>query len=432
MAEMMGPGKKDISYYLVIDADSITGKMIDALFQSLSDYNMLQIVRADICGKNEPVLYKYCEKFNGLSNDAVVNIHKMGSLQNEADIFCAVATGMILQEILMQKKSDESAIAIISNDKLVVSIGSIVQENNVGLVLLDSVKSSRIDYDNSRLKLLSLVSTKPEEKKSKMKEVLPQSWYFAEDNGTSDHTGLICKKVAEIKDYPAPKFIPFPSGMRSFTIGSNGDVSLKPWDVEKGLYDRNVEIEYCPIPKSCWALRSLKGFRRGNKEIKVDGSIISASSASVGLSQGDLIELGAFTFELQTNRTEDFIQFEDPKVLIEIIEKSLKKAVETIPLSSIPDYILSELEDENGTASLEHAYFRHYRKIIKAKWWAKEFQSFRNGYHDKQSFDSDFIEINEIRNTVFHSSKPALTDSQKRKLVDFYLNLENMGIICPN
>ena len=266
------------------------------------------------------------------------------------------------------------------------------------------------------------------EKKSALPCLSPQDWYY-ESQKNGGRIGFICIRVGTTDRFPAPNFIPFPVAKQAFTIGKDGDIALSPWDVDKGLYQKNVEIEYHPFPESMWTIRSLKGVRRGAKEITVNGKTISSSSSKVVIKNGDDIGIGMFEFIFSTNIKDEFEQFEDAKVIIENIERSMKQYIEQHSEIEIPIYLTDELTGEDGEVGLQNAYLRHYRKIFRANWQQPCLSKLRGYYKTKASLDTAFIEMNKIRNIVFHPSKPAILPVQKGFLVDFYLGLMKIGIV---
>lgn len=418
------------SYYIVIDADSITGKMIEQLILAFEEAGINNIASISTIGKNNTVLEQYRNKFSQLFPNTQIICKSVGSFQNEADIFCAAAAGIYLNEIITSADPGNKVIAIISNDKLVVSVGNIVQEHGVPLIILDSVTGAHIDYNDPNLIRLNLTPiSKLNIKATTEKEAKPQSWYFTDFKNIENKIGFRCTSVGNEELYPAPVFIPFPEQMPLFSVGRCGDIALAPWDVKNGLYDKNVEIEYHPYPQSNWTIRSLKGVRRGKKEITVNGKMISSMSSDVVIRNGDKIGIGVFSFVFITNPMSELEQYEDPKALIEQIEKSLKAFIEQNSELTIPSYVREEIEDQNGRISLNNAYLRHYRKILKANWNASCLAPLKERFNIKQFFDDTFIEINGIRNMVFHPSKPAITLEQKRQLAKFYLDLKRAGII---
>ena len=147
--------------------------------------------------------------------------------------------------------------------------------------------------------------------------------------------GLICQEVPSEVHYPAARFIPFPDHRDVVTMGSKGfrvDLELNPWEKGKpqSLYSPHGGVPRFPFPVSSWSVRSCKGHRRGPREVTVSGRIIDASHGFVRIERGTEIRLGEFVFTFQDDRKYEIAQFEDPKAVIEIIERTLRKTMDTI------------------------------------------------------------------------------------------------------
>ena len=211
--------------------------------------------------------------------------------------------------------------------------------------------------------------------------------------------------------------IPFPDHRDVVTMGSKGfrvDLELNPWKKGKpqSLYSPHVEFRYLPFPVSSWSVRSCKGHRRGPREVTVSGRIIDASHGFVRIERGTEIRLGEFVFTFQDDRKYEIAQFEDPKAVIEIIERTLRKTMDTIPAECVPGPVVKELTTD-GKMSWDKAYLRHYQETILANWDRPEFAKLREKLSSESNADVVFASLNSIRNIAM--TVPA-TNYRKRWL----------------
>ena len=160
--------------------------------------------------------------------------------------------------------------------------------------------------------------------------------------------------------------------------------------------------------------------RRGNKAVAINGVSVDASRGAVDLHDGDVIQLGGFSFVFKTEVNEELTRYGDPAEMISDIENHDKQLVAKLPQSKVP-YYLQESLTFNGVFSWDNAYFKDYRKVIFSNWNDPLFTRIRCRFDSRQSFIDQTIEINQIRNTVMHPSKGQLCEKEKRKLVSYYV-----------
>lgn len=402
--------------YYIIDGDSITGVFADRLLEFISK-QVDDVIKVVCTSKEESQIDFFHNSLYGILGDVEFIGEKASSIKNHADIICGVYCGQIINEI---KNPEESIIYIVSRDNLVNIIGTLVMRRGIHVGLL---KTNIIDSINNR-ELLKIINIS-NEKKVKKDWMLKYSNFDVPDYSKkykNNDIGLVCIEVGTSEYYDVPKFIPFTQEQSVVTLGRKADISLWPWDVEEGIYDQNVVFEYMCLPDSRWVFRSLKGFRRGKKEVSINGKIISSKSNRCELQAGDCIRVGSFVFEFRTNRREEMLRYENPAILMTAIEEKLKSIVLQVPMSDIPEHIADELRRDQ-VVSWENAYFRHYRKIIASCWNRKEINEFKKLFESKNAFNIEYVKLNEIRNTVMHPSKGGLTLEQKQYLVDSYIKI---------
>ena len=203
----------------------------------------------------------------------------------------------------------------------------------------------------------------------------------------------------------------------------NVDIDFSPWDMpgrRRSLYSPHVIFEYSSAPDSCWTIRSTHGFRRGKRKVTFDGALISAASGPKACRTGSAIEIGNFSFKFQDNPTLNHVWFEDPKNMLEGIERGFRYLVERLPLDVIPNQVRSELSHD-GRFSWDHAYLRHYEQVFKDV-LGKSLIAWVDGtFQSKTEIRRDLGSLNRIRNTVFHPSREQLAESDRERLASLFL-----------
>lgn len=405
--------------YYIIDGDSITGRIRSSVFKKIISSNITPF-KAFIAAKNEVDLNMCCQSFKDLDPLIEVTCKKVGSFANQADAYCIYYAGKYTEEIV--RCNVESQIYILSQDKLVLSIASEIQQRGINLVIPKSPVLQAINYTNNKTTTIDLLSNLGVSTITTKAESIINvpSWYSEQCSGEENPIGLACMKVGSEAICKKPEFIPFTRDLSNhFTIGNAGDISLRVWDVSNGLYAKNVEFRY-DADDEVWKLRSLKGMRRKNREISINGNVIDASSGDHVINTGDTICMGVFKFIFKTNEREELIRYVSAEQLMIKIEKRFKQFAESTPSLIIPEYVREELTI-GGITSWENAYIKHYRKLISANWEDLSVSNFRQYFVSNKDFNNRFVRLNLVRNKIMHPSKEPINEEEKQIVVDFYI-----------
>jgi len=127
-------------------------------------------------------------------------------------------------------------------------------------------------------------------------------------------------------------------------------------------------------------------------------------------------------FTFQDDREYEIAQFEDPKAVIDVIERRLRNAMDVIPAECVPAPVVGELSAD-GKMSWDNAYLRHYEKVITANWDRPEFATIREKLLSKSRAHEVFGRLNRIRDIAMHPSRPPIIEEDAHKLAEIYLTL---------
>ncbi|MFZ2362415.1 MAG: hypothetical protein WA040_23955, partial [Anaerolineae bacterium] len=376
-----------------------------------------------LVGQHAGARQAYVEPLDELFPDVIVHDVPCASYPNAADAVCAFIFG----QLVARTDPAETTIYVLSYDKLVLYAGFLAARHGARLVLpseavlppnaLAPKRFRCVEFD----KLSSPKVIEPSVQKG------PLPWWIQDPPDPADNIGLSVLKVQTEALLPKPAFIPFPWSLSVVSVGSKTQscaIALEFWeDGRKGrtLYSPHVEFRYIPWPDSVWTIRSLRGFRRRYKAVYVGERHISSLDGLVPVADGDSIVMGDFRFLFHRNRFLEISWFEDPKQLVGAIETALRKELNCLMESDVPESVRLELTRE-GTFSLNHAYFRHFEEILVAQWdHFPEWTSRR--FSSKTAFRRTFGSLNRIRNAAMHPSQGPLSDEDQRRLAEHYLIL---------
>ena len=409
--------------FLVIDTDSITGIYFEAFVQWVT-LNHLAFSAAYLSGRTPTSNERFCETLTQISPGVDIVTYRALPIKNHADVLCGVAVGRIIETVRRTANTDTAPyeVYILSRDKLVASLAGVaLAEGLVPFVLEETVEAS------DGIGIAQLPISKKGRVLSEPDYSLP-TWYNRNLTEREKSIGLVCEKVPTEERFQKPDFIPFPIEASEIHVGSgDGEINLEVWDVpRKGLYPQHVLIEYKPFPASKWILRSLKGFRRGSRQVVVDGQAIDSSKGDVSIQNGTSILLGRFSFRFSVDKHETFLRFESAELICKQIENNLKKCVKRIPwdlVNSVGGYVYRKDPYRPTTmkvplcSDLSNADFSVYGHVIQCLW--DKFPEIKNCYKTEKSFYLAFQELKSKRNLIAHPSSGGVSEEEKSKLIDF-------------
>ena len=270
-----------------------------------------------------------------------------------------------------------------------------------------------------RLSLPQATTTPPP---SRVEEDLPAWAESLPAAGSGVALWWVGPKAAE-----APPFIPIPDGARRVLIGGGTttvDISLDYWDGRGGarsLYSPHAVLEYVRYPESSWTLRSASGHRTGRKKTVLNGTLLSARSGRHRLASGDVIKLGRFTFRFEDHPTVNFATREDPKVLVEAIERCCRHVAERLDPALVPEAVREDLGGGDGL-DWGLAYLRHYEKTFASVHGQSGVPFIDAAFGSRGKLRKVFGSLNRIRNVAFHPSRGVVGAEDRTKLASIYID----------
>lgn len=254
-------------------------------------------------------------------------------------------------------------------------------------------------------------------------------WALKELLDEQKKIGFEVLSVPSTRIAPPPRFIPFPEATKFTVCGKPHankqsvcpeSIQLEAWeDVRKGLYDPHVEIEYAPLPKSCWYIRSLHGFRRGTHGVVVRGKTIQAATGAVPLANGDEVCLGMFKFRFRTERFEEILRYEDPYQLVKEIELDLKQIADADEIG-ITDLVQAKDMQGCPIKSWKQVSWSQFENIVTNLWDKPSFQKIREGIESIQELCCLIKKAKNARNIVGHPIRGDLRPVEKKHVVQLY------------
>lgn len=406
---------------VLVDADNVSSHRALAAESVARDAQECgySLCHVHIVGRAIGVLAEYERACRICCPSADVSIARAWPGRNTADILAAIWLGRISYEV--RSYTGQYQLYVLTRDKLVLTAARIAMGKGKTLVIPDDV----VPKEEGSYRTFTIPGAiRTDATHSETDVSIPQ--WASEPPDPTNCVGLHWIESVETRQLQLPTFVPFPVRLAKVRLGSgngNLDIDLSPWDMtgrRRSLYSPHVVFEYLSAPDSCWTIRSMRGHRRGRRKVALDGALISAASGPKTICEGSIIEIGNFTFKFQDNPTLNHVWLEDPKVMLERIERGCRYLVERLPLDVIPDKVRSELSSD-GRFSWDHAYLRHYEQVFVGvlgksliAWVDETFQS-------KNEIRHGFGSLNRIRNTVFHPSRKPLAENDRERLASLFL-----------
>ena len=412
----------DALAYVLVDVDNLPScrpAIVDAI-QAHSGHRALRA--AILAGKSDRAITEYrqllIEAFPGL----IVATERTNAQRDLPDMRLVFHLGMLCGRHDVTK--EPARVYLLSFDKLVIAaaLPALLQGIEVVVPLGAPIHVIPTNTKN----LLTLSWSAPSTPKPPLVEYVVSSPTWYTQSGEQQGTGLRCLSVPCVKRLPMPAFIPFPYGQGVVTVGGGygccSMLDLSPWEEDqkrRRLYPVHAEFRYQPLPKGEWTIRSPKGFRRGHRQFVLNGKNLDASSGPMAVHEGDEVLLGHFRLTFHEERLRDIATLDDPKVLLDHIERRLHEGVTELPAVRIATEDFQDLMVD-GAVRWSNACLRHYQKVVEhllansPPAWAEALFPSRNAC--KAMFGS----LNRIRNIVFHPSRGEVTVEDRYKLASLY------------
>ncbi|MGE0024103.1 MAG: hypothetical protein AB7S70_10800 [Hyphomicrobium sp.] len=403
---------------VLVDADNITTQRAETVASLVDDAEGRgQALRhVHIVGRTVPVLVEYERLFRVRCPRANVSTAAAWPGNNVADILAGIWLGRLSHELAAYTGPYE--LYVLTRDKLVLRTARYALGKETTLVIPDDVQAN---YGEA---VRTLALPRPHGRAPAPAETAVSIPHWALDQADpSECVGLHWAQSAEALDHPQPAFVPFPARLATVRLGSGGgnlDVDLSPWDKIGSLYAPHVVFEYAPAPTACWTMRATHGHRTGKRKVAVGNALLSAASAPTTLHTGTRMELGDFSFTFQDNARLNYVWFEDPKDLVERLERGFRRLVEHLPPEALPDTVRSDL-NRAGRFSWDHAYLRSYEEVFASVFGKSLVPWVDETFESKSEMQRSLGALNRIRNTVFHPSREPLGESDRERLADLYL-----------
>lgn len=406
---------------VLVDADNVSAdreQVVEAVVRDARErgYTVRHI---HIVGRSIGVLADYERAFRMNSPNADVSAAPAPPGRNAADILAAIWLGRLSCEV--GSHIGLYQLYVLTRDKLVLGAARAALGGDKTLVIPGDV----LTKDEGSYRRVALSGGIGAGSALLESEVSIPQW-ASEPPDPTKCVGLHWAGSVEATPIEPPTFVPFPVRLATVRLGGGGgsvDIDLSPWEMpgrRGGLYSPHVVFAYSPAPDSCWTMRATHGHRRGSRKAAMDGVLISAASGAKTLRAGSAVELGNFSFRFHDNPFLSHVWFEDPKNMVERLERGFRQLAEQLPDEAIPGKVRSELS-RHGPFSWDHAYFCHYEQAFAAVlgrqligWVDKTFRS-------KGEVRNELGSLNRIRNTVFHPSREPLGESDRERIASLFL-----------
>jgi hypothetical protein len=402
-------GRADV----LVDADNVSApreSVAEAVVRH-AQADGFAVSAVHVVGRSLSVLSDYVRAFRALSPTACITSDQAPPGHNSADVLAALWLGRISQQVPEPEDSVAYRMYVMSRDNLVLAaarralgernlvVPADASPKGIGSLRTIQIPSSRRDHSSE-------VAAEP---------AIPQ--WALESNDPANYVGLDWVSDALSSQIGIPEFVPFPAGRSPVKIGSAAggrvDIDLSAWAPAGSLYSPHVVFEYAAAPLSSWTLRSTHGHRAGKQRLALNGRLISAASGPCPVSTGATIDIGLLSFRFRDNTLLNHVWFENPKDMIERLERGFRALAANLPPSCLPDKVRLELVD--GVHVLwENAFIRHYEQLF-AEIWRKEMVGWVDAtFRSRTEIRSELGSLNRIRNVLFHPSRGAIAAEDLR------------------
>lgn len=409
---------------VLVDADNVAhrrGAVVESVARDASERE-LALRYVHVVGRNLVVLGDYAQAFRASVPGTSVSTARASRLRNSADVLAGIWLGRISHDMAPHEGSHQ--VYILTRDKLVLAAARAALGVGVTLVVPHDAPTAALSKDDGPFRLISLPGPDRPHLGDLPTNATTSVWATNPvDPATSAGLRWVCTAVSTPQ--PPPSFVPFPTRLSVVRLGGGGgavDLDLSPWDGpgrRRSLYSPHVEFRYFSAPDSCWTIRSMHGHRTGKRKVALDGKLISASTGPKTIHTGTVLDIGIFTFTFQDNRILNHASFEDPKGMVERLERGFRSLVETLSHEAIPARVRSELS-EGAEFSWERAYLVDYQRVFESAWGRSLIEWLDRTFHSRTEIQRDLGSLNRIRNVVFHPSRPPLSDRDREKLANLY------------
>jgi hypothetical protein len=375
-----------------------------------------------VVGRSLSVLSGYVSAFQALSPTACITSDQAPPGHNSADALAALWLGRMSRQVPEPEDSETYRMYVISRDNLILTAARRAFGERHIVVPADASPKGI-----GSLRTLMIPLPRHDHSPEVAAEPAIPQWAL-ESNDPANSVGLDWVSDALSSQIDIPKFVPFPARRSPVKIGSVAgariDIGLSAWAPTGSLYSPHVVFEYNPAPLSSWTLRSTHGHRIGKRRVALNGRLICAASGPCTVSTGATIDIGLLSFRFRDNTLLNHVWFENPKDMIERLERGFRALTGNLPPSCLPDKVRLELVD--GVHVLwENAYIRHYEQLF-AEIWSKAMVGWVDAtFRSRTEIRRELGSLNQIRNVLFHPSRGAITDEDLRKLAVLYLRFRS-------
>ena len=376
-----------------------------------------------VCSKRKSELLEFDEYF---SQFATTVCRPARSGKDSGDIIIATIAGFFLAKSLHERRI--VGVALVSEDKkLALCLNEWITHSYKAYVVIKS-QSSFAAYQaiNPSITVIAYELLK---RTRTIREPLFSYDLYPYIYSSSFPSSLDCLEVISVPRSlePIPKFISLPVVSGELTIGASSecDIALEFWDDPRGsLYSPHAFIE---VTRNNWIVRSAKGFRR-TRSTKVNDVTIQASSGSISLKQGDVIQLGKFALRV---RAIDLLDHRFPTSLsslydqIVFIERSLHNQVYQVLSEASTDWWerLVPLDVREGCLSRssqaksnEHPYrfllLRELDSIVISHWTLFMESKINELWKSKTQFRKALSQLINARNRIMHPTREEPTEAE--------------------
>lgn len=421
---------------VVVDADNVAAwrpLVVRAVFRDVEAQES-ELRYVHVVGRSPSVLEEYAELFGARFPHAIISVARSSSLKNSADVLAAVWLGQV--SVQMDPADRDYQVYVLSRDRLIIGAARTALAGKARIVLPEDAARSGVRPDGDPFRTILLpTSASRRDEPGPVSTMIPD-WALAECV-PHDHVGLYWVGGSALPPDQTPGFVPFPHRQQTVLVGgADGevDVDLSAWDTpgvrRRSLYSPHVEFRYLPAPDSTWTVRSMRGHRSGRRKTTIDGKLRSASVGAQAVHTGTALGIGRFSFAFQDNRVLNHTWLEDPKGMLERLERGFRRLAEQAPIEAIPEAVRSDL-CLDGASSWQNAFLRHYSQLFVALWGCSVVSWLDRTFPSRTAVRRELGSLVRLRNLAFHPSRPTLSDSDKGKLASLYCRYTEDALDWP-
>lgn len=404
---------------VLVDADNL-GAHREAVAAAVAQHAIndgFAVTVVHVVGRSAPALRAFASAFRQLSSTTCITSDQAPPGKNSADVLAALWLGTSSRQVPALRR-----VYVLSRDSLIIAVAkralgvqSIVVPADASPRAIESLKTLRLPQGPIG--------------RSRKTEARPPVPAWATDCADpTNSVGLEWVGVSADGQANIPEFVPFPARRSPVVLGSGGgadvDIDLGAWAPAGCLYSRHVVFEYTQAPASCWTLRSTHGHRTGKRKVSLGERLINAEIGPQALRPGVAIDLGPMSFRFRDNRLLNHIWFENPKDMMERLERGFCILASGVPLGALPAKVGRELV-EGADVLWERAFIRHYIQLFSEIWSKALVEWVDATFRSRSEIKRELGALNRVRNVLFHPSRGAVADDDLSRLAELYLRFQS-------